>query len=106
MGLYVNPLTETKEAFLLREGTPIRKPDEFVKDEAAVPVCWIDNYSFTAAIVVYGPRELRRTAITDGRDSRWYTVPLENLIPVVRGFGGVQDRTTDVAAAFAGGDDW
>jgi len=84
MGCYVNPRTETKEAFLLREGSMMQfAPTAADITTDSVPVCLVNNGPFTAAAVAYSANELQ--AFTPGHDPRpklWFKVPRTALYQV------------------------
>jgi hypothetical protein len=83
MGLYINPVNETKEEFLNREGTPAQP--EWPSDPDKVLVCWIENQMFTAAAVIFDHDELREFTQPDTRPRLWYTVPKQSLSEVCQG---------------------
>ncbi len=84
MGCYVNPRTEEKEAFLLREGqrlTSIPTAADITVD--SVPVCLVNNGFFTACAVAYSANELRAFADPgDPRPKLWFKVPRTALYQV------------------------
>ena len=84
MGLYLNPLHESKEAFLERHGRPIKESEfknwDFLKKDE-LPVVWVNNGPFTAAAVAYDEGELR--AFTEHKDPRpksYFAVPFALII--------------------------
>ena len=79
MGCYVNPKGESKEAFLKREGRPIRQDEAEITNEE-YPVCLVDNGWMTAAGVADCQGELK--AFTDPSDLRpkaWFMVSKAKL---------------------------
>lgn len=87
MGLYLNPRTESKEAFLAREGTRI--PDEAVSWPAPAGytlVCLVDNGGFSAAGIADSSKEITRFQRgMSGRWHQWYLVP-SHLVREANGF--------------------
>jgi len=80
---YINPETESKEEFLLREGKQIPDESYATISEDALPVCLVYNEQFTAAAIAFSLSELAR--FSNGRDQRaklWYMVPREKLLEV------------------------
>lgn len=86
MGAYVNPLNETKEEFLEREGKEITVEDAILHNPGRYnhfAVCLIGNGSFTAAAILYDEGEIE--AFTDSRDIRpkkYYLITKEKLLPI------------------------
>jgi hypothetical protein len=91
MGYYVNPITESKESFLLREGQRVDKPDSYnriPRDKALVVL--VDNGMFTAAGVAYSQDEFEAfTDLRDGRRKSYFVVERDKLYPV-------SDITSDI----------
>lgn len=81
MGYYIDPTDCTKEQWLLKHGTPVAGPPDWqaVHAAGALPVCLVDNRMFTAAGVAFSPNEQAAFARPDGRDKRWFTVPVSDL---------------------------
>jgi hypothetical protein len=81
MGCYVNPATETKEAFLEREGVEIHRPPlETDVTPDSLPVILCNNGPFTAAGVAFCASEVRAfTNPTDHRPKRYFIVPVQSL---------------------------
>lgn len=79
MGCYINPKTETKEAFLSREGTPIDAATPGMITETHLPVCLVNNGPFNAAAIAFSDHELRAFQEEDGRERQWFLVPREEL---------------------------
>jgi hypothetical protein len=83
MGMYVDPLEGTKDAFLEERGKEITLNEAMAFDDfsgPALPVCLVDNGPFKAAGVMYNYREL--TAFTDpfdGRPRRYFIVMKDDL---------------------------
>lgn len=81
MGCYVNPPTESKEAFLQREGRRV-SVNEAAITETEMPVCLVDNGFFRAAAVGYSEGEIQAFAYPDGRPKTWYMVEQSKLLAV------------------------
>lgn len=89
MGAYINPKDGIeKEDFLEKHGTEIEdiQPvldtgiEKILRTDQVLPVCLVDNGVFTAAGIAYDDRELQEFANPrDGRDKRWYLVPVSKL---------------------------
>lgn len=87
MGVYVNPLDETKEVWLRREGKLAHGVDlESLFDANGKPigndriVCLVNNGPFTAAAVAYNKREyLEFTRSNDHRPKTWFIVDKDKL---------------------------
>jgi len=80
MGIYVNPINETKEDFLNREGTRLFEVPLFNEvPDGHVAVCLIDNGPFTAAGVCDSESELAEFSNPDGRRKTWFIVRLSRL---------------------------
>ena len=84
MGVYINPPSETKEAFLTREGLPITtsavRQWDFSKRDC-LPVALVNNGPFTAAGVAYDHREAEEfTRPSDPRPRAYFAVPIEVLL--------------------------
>lgn len=83
MGVYVNPVNQSKEDWLQENSvySASEGPDTFDSSPNHLPVCLINNGTFTAAGVACNERELM--AFSDPFDSRpkeWYLVPIEKLL--------------------------
>jgi hypothetical protein len=86
MGAYINPVDETKEEFLLREGKPIYKNHAKTHSdfEEFFLVCHVNNGNFTAAGIAYDKNE-RDAWFADENDKRpssYFLVPKERLLQV------------------------
>lgn len=82
MGIYINPSDRSKEAFLQEYGVPVELKDikyGDVRSAGSVPVCLMNNGPFTAAGVCYDEAEFEVFATDDGRDKRWFIIPLAAL---------------------------
>lgn len=82
MGYYIDPPDMTKEAFLLTKGELLDKAPTIYKDGDRLAVCLINNRTFTAAGIMFSPRELQ--AFSDPNDHRakcWFYVSREDLLP-------------------------
>lgn len=81
MGEYINPLNESKESFLEREG---RKVENIVWEEIPVgniPVIHVDNGVFSAAAIAYSKCELQAfTTPGDYRPKSLYLVPVDKIL--------------------------
>jgi hypothetical protein len=83
MGCYVNPETESKEAFLEREGMQVYDFRWNDLPNGMLPVVLLSNYLFTAAGVAYSKREFEAfTAPGDPRPRKIYLVPIDKLLEV------------------------
>lgn len=97
MGIYINPSDRTKEAWLIKYGTPVSpaifRAFEFDANPDTLPVCLVNNGAFTAAAVGYDVEE--RDAFTptpfDMRLRTYFLVPKAALIES----GGVTQRELD-----------
>ena len=92
MGLYINPQGEEKETWLARYGTPSLNPPSWAEvPKDSLPVCLVDNGSFTTAAIGFGETEWKRFLQPDRRTRLWFVVPVKNLetvIPNIREFLG------------------
>lgn len=83
MGLYVNPVDETKEQFLALEGTELTSTPVNHRVDNQLVVCLVQNVVFSAAAVAYSQLELCRFVSPDDiRPRRWFLVPIDRLRPV------------------------
>ena len=84
MGYYVNPPSETKEAFLERVGQKLDAPMKWEDiPEGHLPVQLIDNGWMTAAAIGYSKAEHEYFHDpSDTRPKTDYLVKIEDLIPV------------------------
>ena len=86
MGFYVNPLTESKEDFLKREGMVAPSSPKITWDSVPkgyLPVVLLNNGFFTAAGIAYCESELDAfTRLDDQRPRQIFIVKVEKLIPV------------------------
>lgn len=78
MGCYINPPDQTKEQWLRQNAEVLLVPPSSCGELAAdkLPVCLVDNGSFTAAGVAFDDRELE--AFQDPSDPRpkvWFSAP-------------------------------
>lgn len=87
MGIYVNPLTESKEHWILRNGEevpPHKLPQTAPVGEADTRlVCVVSNGDFNAAAVAFSQDEYQ--VFRDPSDRRlkvWFSVPREKLLEV------------------------
>lgn len=84
MGCYIDPINETKEEFLEREGEEVVSDvismlfKEFKKG-GKLPVVWVDNGRFTAAGIAYCESEFERFVRYDNRPKKFYLVDIEKL---------------------------
>ena len=83
MGLYINPPSTTKEAFLVKYGTIISQ-EEFAgfipaKNPDHIAICLMDNGPFTAAGIGYSSAECRAFAGEDGRFKLFYRVKRSDI---------------------------
>lgn len=68
MGYYINPVNESKESFLEREGLEVPQTDWEKIPKDSLPVILINNGAFTAAGIGFDKREYE--AFVDKRDRR------------------------------------
>jgi len=83
MGLYINPIGETKESWLEREAVEVAGAEAAAtwrEGGEILPVCLVDNGAFTAAAVIYSDGEMK-TFIDrgDSRKKRWFVVEVEKI---------------------------
>ena len=83
MGAYVNPVGNTKEEWLATNATSITSnaptSTDYLPDH--LPVCLMDNGSFTAAGIAFNERELQAfKQPNDLRDKIWFLVATEKLM--------------------------
>jgi hypothetical protein len=80
MGCYINPKTETKESFLLREGQQLSQAPRW-KDVPSgfLPVVLVQNTGFTAAGVAFNEKELAVFAKPTERPEMWFLVEIQKL---------------------------
>ena len=88
MGYYINPPDREKEDWLLEHGQQVNDPT-WPAPKGLVPVCLVDNGSFTVAAIVYDEREFQEFVRPDSRPRTWFYVPFEAVIDVEP---RVQDR--------------
>ena len=89
MGIYINPTTMTKEAWLkefaldCKDAQPlwesIPTPKSLADDDKFLPVVLIDNGNFSACGVAYCEREYKEFLAEDGRPKRVYVVEMKYL---------------------------
>lgn len=74
MGLYIEPPTKDKRAWLIENSTGRINPPAF-EDSDKLLVCLIDNGHFYAGAVIYSEAELRKFENPrDRRDKKWFAV--------------------------------
>ena len=101
MGLYINPLNQTKEAWLQAHMTSLAwtTPERWLatystnREQGLVPVVLVDNRDFTALAVAYDQREALDFSRADGRFKIFATVPREALADKASGVGEDQLAT-------------
>lgn len=83
MGFYINPPDMTKEAFLALHGKPIGLKQAYglLNGNEYLPVCLIDNGTFTAAGIAYSEGGLDQFMYPDGRPRVLFAVPRKLLVP-------------------------
>lgn len=84
MGLYINPIGQTKEEWLGEHGArAVPVPDMFEAGQEMepkhYPVCLIQNSLFTAAGICFSQREYEEFRIEDGRRKIWFMVNEDDL---------------------------
>lgn len=85
MGVYINPPSEPKEAFLARYDSISEKAAKgwTDPDKGFLSVCLVQNGIFTAAAVCYKESEWEEfTEADDPRPKMWFLVPVEKLLEV------------------------
>ena len=86
MGYYVNPRNNlTKEAWLRDNGILVQRKEitsyEGALELDCLPVCLVNNGSFTAAAICYSPQELAVFSNpADARPKLWFLVPIKVLV--------------------------
>jgi hypothetical protein len=90
MGYYINPLNESKEAFINRHATfiieswaPTMTWEKI--PEGQVLVCWVNNGTFTAAGICFSKQKMEAFAHPDGRPKVWALLPEEVVKPFLHG---------------------
>lgn len=53
MGYYINPKVDTKEAFLQNKGILVENVKWEDVDQKLIPVCLVNNSTFSAAAICY-----------------------------------------------------
>jgi hypothetical protein len=79
MGDYLNPKGMTKEQFLAKHGREVTL--EHIKSVNFLDNCaviWVDNGSFTAAVIIQSYLDLNYYLRPDDRPKRYYIVPCDN----------------------------
>jgi len=89
MGQYINPEGEDKVDFCNRVGLPVSEETVLAFDytipQDHLPVCVVDNGSFTAAGIADSAHERARFHYgTNGRPYRWFLLPKSALEPYLR----------------------
>jgi hypothetical protein len=82
MSIHVNPISETKERWLEKNGELLIQPPNEIKSEKGgrVVLCLVDNFHFTALAVIYDDRELEEfTQSDDPRPKTWYSAFAEDF---------------------------
>jgi len=80
MGAYINPIDETKEQWLEKNGTEVPFLDKWDIPENHFPVVLVDNGPFTAAGIAYCESELKAFINPeDWRPKRYFIVPIHRL---------------------------
>jgi hypothetical protein len=88
---YINPLKESKEAFLEREAIEISR-EEFADFSfpclETVPLCLVHNPGFTACVVTYTAVEAEYYCLPDGRPKQYFLIERSKLdSSVIRNLG-------------------
>lgn len=105
MGIYINPTNGmTKEEFCrdcgievtrqevmdfnyeTKEGMTSKYPNPVVN---VLPVCIVDNYTFSAAGIMDTPREREAFTQDDGRPRMYFLIPIEILKSKNSGLSGI-----------------
>lgn len=80
MGSYINPRDESKEEWLAKHAQKIeRLPAWEDLPAGCLPVCLVQNHSFTAAGIAYSPQEYEVFKTPDPRPKWWYIAKTEEL---------------------------
>lgn len=88
MGCYINPTVRSKEEFLFTFGKLIDPKDaiDVYHEEGYLPVCLVNNGTFTAAAVGYDKREIQCFLDAhkngDNRPQTWFKVSIQHLSTV------------------------
>lgn len=90
MGYYINPKEGTKEEWLMHNAIRELSPAEvdlfdFFDGGEELPVCLVDNGTFTAAGIAYDLEELAAFRREDGRPKRWFLIDRADLLPWYKG---------------------
>lgn len=85
MGIYINPASESKEAFLLREAETVTTLKDYSDVEPdKIQVVLVDNGFFTAAGVLYSQNEIQAfTSPTDNRPKQFFLIDRSKLSNVI-----------------------
>jgi hypothetical protein len=88
MGFYINPKGQSKEEWLMENGTPVSLnfiidlEDKDIFD--VVPVCLVDNGPFRAAAIGYCKREIEAFSLPEDHRPKWFfLVSLDRLKPFI-----------------------
>ena len=87
MGIYINPKSGSKEKWLETHSKPVHGNPLFVviggyndlRNKNRIPICLVDNGPFTAAAVIFSKEEAKVFASSDGRQKKWFVVPVTAL---------------------------
>lgn len=88
MGFYINPVGETKESWLQKNGRRLSGVPNTYRDGNDIAVCLVDNGRFTAAAIAVNPRELDAFRYPDGRPKTWFFVDQHKLVPFLKDYKG------------------
>lgn len=86
MGRYIDPVNETKEAWLEAHGVRVSPESAACHDfkSSLVPVCLVYNPQFSAAAIADTREEVDRFLRHDGRPKQWFFVTKADLKRVTR----------------------
>lgn len=97
MGLYINPVGQSKEQWLKERGVEVRDIGGMFSagqemEPKHYPVCLVHNGLFTAAAICFSQSEYEAFAWPDGRLKRWFLVNEDDLDTVagLRDYLGVR----------------
>lgn len=82
MGAYVNPVGESKEEWLMKNGHLLTGGQDFMWEslpKGFLFVCLIDNGHFTAAGIAYSKEEFERFKRDNSRPKSWYIAEIQKL---------------------------
>lgn len=83
MGFYINPVTMTKEEWLMQNGRLLLRGGDYTNSDEECYVCLISNPGFLAAVIIYNSAEFKRFFNPkDLRKKWWFICRKEDVIKV------------------------